>query len=407
MTEATETLQQAQERLLAMRSALPVKVAKQTAVSPSPSPTVTPSPEKTISFEMANALRYTSDTQKRINARSNDDRFSANDWLGEFTSQLQTAVIPTPEATKTQQAAAPSSVFVNGEFVGELRKRKINTLYRYLLEGRAIPTEKRGSIDRAYFETYLVNTHGFTGQRVHQIINGGNGVVWDIGTNGRIYLYADRRIAKNQGIGEVGGHFVKVALPAITDSMLSYNAHMYFAYPEGKEDRKQLEPETRAEIQIKTDCTPKTQRKYERFLGVTVLENIVYFPPEDKELAEKNYGRACLPFVDYEGQQFGVLNQQITRVQLANSYETGNIENLKRASKAKTRRLNKAIKPVEAKALAMGSGNNQIFCKDAAVSDAMPDAHLFKKPIKATQGAAHGSSIVWIARKGDGVNSRC
>lgn len=162
----------------------------------------------------------------------------------------------------------------------------------YLLRG--FDSEGRGVVDVDAIRELLTGRRSparLCGwRRMRQILNDGEGKLWERDEHGRIWLFSPARAAKALGCGRLRGRPVYIATASFLESLQKTKAELYASFESARPEPKKgadPSPVSRARLEQVTGVPRRTQRAYDAILGRKSKRNIavtgIEWTPENRQ----------------------------------------------------------------------------------------------------------------------------
>lgn len=287
---------------------------------------------------------------------------------------IETAVVAeaTPEADseakpEAEPAAEPLPQFIKAypTLLTAFLKHQLAAPGRVYLLMRALDSNGRGWLDVAqlrYRLTHNASTWHVCGwRRLRQILQQGEGVLWQRDGNGRIWLYNPARILMKLENGRLQGRPVAMPIKPLLGGIQQVRAHFYASFHSG---RKRSNPISRITLAAATGVqTEASQRTYEKVARIKKQFNMAVGERYNKTHSEArgwHHGTAVFDFIDHHGRQ-GPEKRHYIAWQLPNSYEGSH----QQVARGRQKKLNQQIDLVTQQARGNGL-RGRLFYGDGA-----------------------------------------
>lgn len=251
-----------------------------------------------------------------------------NSWIAELA---ETAVSIVPSITVVETAVSvplpidgQPDVKVWPALASALHKAGYAPHNRLYTAAQLLDPARSGRIDAPLLRSQFTDENNgrylFGWRRVRQILNSGDGILWDWNRKtDRIHLRGPRRIAEALDLERVD-RAVMVPMSILFNGQGEFNAHIHAAWLTGHGDEDK--PISQAAIEAATAVPSRTQRHYNKLAKVQKQKNIE-IGEQHTEVSEEEtawqYGRNSFEFIDYQGRQ-GKPDGRYRARRLPNSY---------------------------------------------------------------------------------------
>jgi hypothetical protein len=162
-------------------------------------------------------------------------------------------------------------------------------------------------------------------RQLRNLLRQGQGVFWEQ-DNERIWLRSTARVAAALGVERLAGRPVTLPVIALCAGIGEVRAHFYASFHSGRlslEGKAQATaPVARVTLEEVTGVPPRTQREYEKRVGVVADENYAVGEPATQAALQEcawKHGRAVFTLTDKKGVH-GRKNKKYVARQLPNTY---------------------------------------------------------------------------------------
>lgn len=176
------------------------------------------------------------------------------------------------------------------------------------------------------------------GRRLRQLLQAGEGKLWERDGQSRLWLFSPARIMGQVGNGRLAGRPVALPVHKLLGGVGEVRAYLYATFHAG---RCRQTPISRAAIASQTAVSATSQRRYEQRAHITTQTNIALGPrqsPLTQEQSSWQRGRAVFTLQDGQGRQ-GAANGRYLVWRLGNSYHTP----LTISAKGRQKKLNQQL----------------------------------------------------------------
>ncbi|MEM7032051.1 MAG: hypothetical protein AAF629_21030 [Chloroflexota bacterium] len=156
-------------------------------------------------------------------------------------------------------------------------------------------------------------------RRLRQLLNRGEGLLWQRDKKQRIWLYSPAKMARKLSCGRLTGQPVAFPVKMLLDGIQAVRAHFYASYHSSKKINNPISRETLRQL---TSVPERTQQEYDKVARVKKQTNLALGEKHTKEVAEQRqwrHGKATFDFIDTQG-RVGKANQRYLAWRLPNSY---------------------------------------------------------------------------------------
>lgn len=205
-------------------------------------------------------------------------------------------------------------------------------------------------------------------RQLRNLLRQGDGIFWQW-TEERLWLRSVVRVAAALGVEQVTAKPVALPVAVLLGGVGEVRAHLYASFHSSRSfgpRNGRSNPISRETLAQVTAVPPRTQRCYERRIGVQVQRNLALGPgvePGQKQERAWRQGTAVFEFIDHLGKH-GVAQRRYLAWQLPNSYQGCH----GRAHTGRMRKINRRLQDL-VKIRARGNGRQlwvKLFYPDGA-----------------------------------------
>lgn len=288
---------------------------------------------------------------------------SAFGWLAPLADLPQTSEIESPAETVSKP---PTRVRLFPMLMNGISRAGMDAAGRVWLTLRHIDESGRGWLDIDDVRDKLTSKtsmYRVCGQRrLRQILNDGEGQLWERDQHGKLWIYGTVRACLNFGIERLSGDNIEVDFVTIIGSIKTYRATMYGAFLASK----RTAPISREKITEATGYSERSQREFDQIIGTKITRNFSIDAQQTDETKEAHLwqcGRAHFEFYDGHGKQ-GEKGRTYNARRLPNTYET----QFQRGTNGRKKKINRKLKTDLVATWEQGNGTDaqlRVFHTDA------------------------------------------
>lgn len=314
------------DRSLAQKEKVPASTAEAESSASAHRYRVLPAHLGWESENLSQALRRAQDRQEAQLRRA---RAQHPDWLLSLRSAGPQGEHPDIETGPPATYQKPCAIKLYPDLALAMLRQEMEAAGRIWLLLRQIDEEGRGWVNIEQARNMLTKRDSALRvcgwRQLRNLLRQGQGVFWERDKQ-RIWLRSNVKVAIALDVSRLTGKPVDLPVSVLCSGIGEIRAHFYASFHSGrtKQDGKSqaAAPIARATLEEVTGVAPRTQREYEKRVGVDVREN--YAIGEQKTqaaLQEQAWerGRAIFTLIDRKGIH-GRKNAEYVAWQLPNSY---------------------------------------------------------------------------------------